>query len=234
MTRRRMSHRDLNPDTKLEELGPGPWVTEPDEVTFEHAGMQCWIRRHPLLGHFCGYVAVPCSHPLHGLHYDDMLLENIDHPHGGLTFADRWDDGPSWWFGFDCGHAGDISPFMLEYKRKDGNYRTLVERASFYREEYRGVEYVMSHCERLAVQLAELAGLNTRSHTFCRSCKSQRGVRLVELELHNRSVYMCGRCWAYMRAEMSRRRMEEMRKVNWAKRTKRALEDLKSATQRSN
>lgn len=225
MTRRRMQHRDLNPTTKLEEWGPGPWVTEPDEVTFEYAGMQCWVRRHPQLGHFCGYVAVPCSHPLHGLHYDDMLLENIDHPHGGLTFADRWDDGPAWWFGFDCGHAGDISPFMLEYRRKDMELETLAARV-FLRDDwevYRDVQYVISHCERLAVQLAELAQLNTRSHTFCRSCKSQRGVRLVELELHRRSVYMCGRCWAYMRAERSKRHMKEMQEWAGMRRAKRAL-----------
>lgn len=227
MTRRRI-HRDLSPTTKLEAWGPGPWVTEPDEVTFEYAGMQCWIRRHPLLGHFCGYVAVPTNHPLHGLHYDDVLLDGIDHPHGGLTFADRWDDGPAWWFGFDCGHAGDVSPFMLEYRnhQPDGLLSQMTRQRSestLWREEYRDVQYVMSHCERLAVQLAELACLNTRSHTFCRSCKNQRGVRLVELELHRRSVYMCGRCWAYMRAERSKRHMKEMQEWAGMRRAKRAL-----------
>lgn len=225
MTRRRMTHRDLNPTTKLEEWGPGPWVTEPDEVLFEHANMQCWIRRHPLLGHFCGYVSVPRSHPLHGVHYDDLLLEGIDHPHGGLTFSDRWDDGEGWWFGFDCGHAGDLSPFMTEYKRKDGEYARLLDRTpTRWREEYRDVEYVMSHCERLAVQLTELASLRTASHTFCRSCKNQYGVRLVELELHKRSVYMCGRCWPYLRKEASRRHMKEMQRWAGIRRAKREVE----------
>ena len=34
--------------------------------------------------------------------------------HGGLTFAklepcEEHEDGQGWWFGFDCGHAGDMS-----------------------------------------------------------------------------------------------------------------------------
>lgn len=241
MTRRRMRHKDLNPETKREEWGEGPWVTEPDEVTFEHAGMQCWIRRHPHLGHFCGYVSVPRSHPLHGLHYDDILLDGLDHPHGGLTFADRWDDGEGWWFGFDCGHAGDVSPFMLEYRnhQPDGLLSQMTRQRSestLWREEYRDVQYVMSHCERLAVQLAELASLRTASWTYCRACKAQHGIRLVELEKHGRSIHLCGKCWAYLRKEESRRHMKEMAEWAGMKRAKRALHDslVKMKAQHSN
>ncbi len=35
---------------------------------FEHAGLRCKVVQTSM-GHHCGYVAVPPSHPWHGLHY---------------------------------------------------------------------------------------------------------------------------------------------------------------------
>lgn len=54
----------------------------------------------------CAYVGVPADHPLAGFAYDDIPLE----VHGGLTFANKWEDFPGWWFyGWDYSHSGDRS-----------------------------------------------------------------------------------------------------------------------------
>ena len=47
-----------------------PWLKEPKEDNFEHAGLQCRICRHPILLHYCGYVGVPKGHPLYGVELD--------------------------------------------------------------------------------------------------------------------------------------------------------------------
>ena len=86
-------------------------------------------------GVWCGYVAVPPTHPWHGLDY--MQIESVK-VHGGLTYAehrppedallelrlasgDLVDTG--WWLGFDCGHWGDFIPVL----QKDGHVWTEDE-----------------------------------------------------------------------------------------------------------
>lgn len=49
--------------------GPGLWVDEPDHTKFAHRGLECVVRRHPTLGHLCGYVGVPEGHPLYKVGY---------------------------------------------------------------------------------------------------------------------------------------------------------------------
>ncbi len=48
----------------------GPWVNEPDRVEWSRAGLPCLMLRNRS-GAWCGYVAVPPGHPLHGLAYGD-------------------------------------------------------------------------------------------------------------------------------------------------------------------
>lgn len=64
--------------------------------------------------------------------------------HGGITYAKANDEYPSknnglWWFGFDCGHAGDLSPYV-DYVLRDSIYRDF--------------EYVKKDVNCLAEQLA--------------------------------------------------------------------------------
>lgn len=72
--------RHIDP-TDRSAWGNGPWLDEPDEVEFEHAGYACSIRRSRL-GALLGYVAVPLGHPWHDNHYDCIEAD----VHGGLTF----------------------------------------------------------------------------------------------------------------------------------------------------
>ena len=140
--------------------GPGPWQSEPDKKQWRdpETGLACLVVRGPS-GALCGYVGVEPGHPLHGKDYDGADME----VHGGLTFADSCGHGddPSegichipgagepddvWWFGFDCGHYGDLSPAYAALPSpflRGGVYRDLA--------------YVESEVQSLARQLARAA-----------------------------------------------------------------------------
>ena len=125
------------------------WLNEPNELawTDESTGLACRIFRHDTMGHLCGYVGVPHSHPLYRWSYD-FLPVNID-VHGGLTFAGKFspDDVESpglWWFGFDCAHGGDLVPRGV----------------TFLRGVYRDMNFVGEECKKLAMQIARASNLN--------------------------------------------------------------------------
>lgn len=70
--------------------------------------------------------------------------------HGGVTFAaaaarlkGRAED-TGWVFGFDCTHAGDITPGLLRDEQPDWLFAGSV---------YRDIDYVTGQCARLAAQL---------------------------------------------------------------------------------
>lgn len=127
---------------------PGPWETEPDRVDFSHCGLQCMVHRNGA-GAWCGYVAVPRSHPAFGHPYDDFSVR----VHGGLTYSDKCQGhichlGPrKWWIGFDCAHAFDLMPAMVAF-REDNHY-IAWERHEIYRD----LDYVMKETRELASQL---------------------------------------------------------------------------------
>jgi hypothetical protein len=61
-----------------------------------------------------------------------------------------------WWFGFDCGHAGDVSPAMNALLRK----MDRADLASELGEEvYRDLAYVEGQCAELACQLKQMEGI---------------------------------------------------------------------------
>lgn len=70
-----------------------------------------------------------------------------------------WGDGPwqtepekVWWLGFDCAHAGDISPsYQYRYPRQ------RVDISGWPADQYRTLEYVQEQCAGLAAQLRAMA-----------------------------------------------------------------------------
>ena len=101
-----------------------------------------------VLGHLCGYVAVPKGHPLYTVDYEDCYNFKV---HGGLTFATDDPGYPApgvdlWWFGFDCAHAGDGPD--PQWKNPYGKSLRLY---GVFRDE----AYVMAECESLAQQIVE-------------------------------------------------------------------------------
>jgi len=96
-----------------------------DKLEFVYAGLKCMVVKHPQLGHWCGYVALPEGHPDWGKDYDSVNVR----VHGSLTFSSRggqryWKGKNLWWFGFDCAHAGDLVP---AYPHVGEHYWTLEE-----------------------------------------------------------------------------------------------------------
>ena len=84
------------------------------EVSFESKGFPCMIVQHPVLGHLCGYIAVPQGHKFFKMPYTkvDRLPERPS-VHGGLTYSGKNPmtqqyDKDLWWLGFDCAHIGYV------------------------------------------------------------------------------------------------------------------------------
>lgn len=94
--------------------------------------------------------------------------------HGGITWSgalpDDSDTGGRWWFGFDCGHAGDFTPathaLMKRMHIEEGTTRAFATDEALFGLgammpwgepiTYRTVEYVKAECATLAKQLAQL------------------------------------------------------------------------------
>lgn len=76
--------------------------------------------------------------------------------HGGLTYSAAWPDidRELWFFGFDCGHAWDLSPALRALTRSLPGYRDepQIDR----HETYRTLDYVRKQCASLALQLADI------------------------------------------------------------------------------
>lgn len=141
----------------------GPWDDEPDRLEWRTPaapGFACLIVRGRV-GALCGYVGVPPGHPAHGQDRDGAVLHDV-FVHGGLTFAgpcqteghaderichvpEPGESDDVWWLGFDCAHAGDISPGL-------GIGRAGI----FPGDVYRDVAYVRAEVVGLALQLATM------------------------------------------------------------------------------
>ena len=149
-----------------EPFPPGPWNDEKDKWVWidEASDLDAMIHRNPM-GALCGYVGVGPDHPWYRKDYMDV------HPdvHGSLTFADMCSEGddpgigichvaqpgrpdPVWWFGFDCGHGGDLIPGMIQaYELMD------MQNPSYMADEtYKDFDYVKAEVTGLAKQLAEV------------------------------------------------------------------------------
>lgn len=129
-------------------FGPGPWDGEPDRLEWRTAAGLPALARRTEMGHWCGYVAVPPGHALHGVSAGSVV--NDGGVHGGLTYAARCQDeichvpAPGepddvWWFGFDCAHSFDMIP---AHPFPDLGWRT-----------YKTLDFVRGECERLAAAL---------------------------------------------------------------------------------
>ncbi len=154
-------------EDKEKQLGKGPWVDEPDEVSFEHADMQCLITRVILRepvpgevwfgGHLCGYVIIPEYHPLFGCEeYPDFDV------HGAITYSDFFGE-VGFMIGFDCGHTGDLIPSM-EPMREEINLTMKKDYANafnghpsldkIFQRTYRDIPCVIQECKKLAEQVS--------------------------------------------------------------------------------
>ena len=153
-------------------------------VIFGSIGHRCGYvgipKNHPLYGKdYSDYLEIKKADvgdrevsgilPLLGAWLDEderIRIEAYFQCHGGITYAgggghSSYPIGSDlWWFGFDCGHAGDKSD--LDYAmqkfpshRKEYQQRKMVESKYPIDDVIRTEEYVADECKKLAEQLKE-------------------------------------------------------------------------------
>ena len=159
-------------ELKLQFLGEGEWLDEPDEIKFKYKSYECWVRRffekepyteklHYSGGYLCGYVAIPSDHPSYQKRYEDIDIA----VHGGLTFgmcSERH------WIGFDCAHAGDLLPSMeqlmktlpsmIELKKKNEELKKefKLENHYLFNSSYKNTEFCILECHSMVDQLIDI------------------------------------------------------------------------------
>lgn len=73
--------------------------------------------------------------------------------HGGLTWSGPLDAHErDWWFGFDCGHFGDLMPAMMAFERSMATH--FLRQPNFI---YRDIAFVASQVGMLARRLQWIA-----------------------------------------------------------------------------
>jgi hypothetical protein len=113
------------------------WMTE--------AGYKAKVIAHPM-GHRCGYVTVPETHPHWGKGYDDVRAD----VHGGLTYSDKGT------FGFDCAHLEDIRDESIMSDEYRAVFTSdLLDRITWEGATLKTLEFCVAECESLAKQLKE-------------------------------------------------------------------------------
>jgi hypothetical protein len=122
----------------------------------------------------------PINFFMHALSGRDMNKEIAIalalHVHGSVTYAghlhfvEAMQGDDAWWFGFDCGHVGDLHPAMHDNEfRAMRSFMTPEQQKSFEKKDvfgmmqramrnsvWRSKDYVISECQHLAAQLAKI------------------------------------------------------------------------------
>lgn len=86
-----------------------------------------------------------------------VRLSTFFQVHYGINYSDNHlhgvpgEIGELWWFGFDCGHSGDITPFQYDFQRR------LTDTGLFNDDQYRDFDYVMEQTKGLAEQLIKFS-----------------------------------------------------------------------------
>lgn len=169
-------------------LPGGLWLVEPDAAigyipVTETLKLPFLIRRDEM-GFLLGYVGVPEDSPLAGMDFDEvngLLPQGV---HGNLTYSGELKEARDfdilknhYFFGFDCAHAHDVVPALLNPVRPSFDDDPLIQRIQEVTEalceslgttmeelkkevakqaRYRDLAYVWEECMRLACQLGEI------------------------------------------------------------------------------
>lgn len=96
--------------------------TEREFEIVEHGqlGDYEYLIRSTPMGTLNGYIGLPPWHPWNDMHYDEIPVDC----HGGLSFADYWDEFglEAYWVGFDCCHDWDIKPGLDKELGRSAHY----------------------------------------------------------------------------------------------------------------
>ena len=93
------------------------WRDDRIEREFTESGYECCTRTNDM-GHRCGYVALPDSHPLFGMDICDVYENDVPYVDGGITFAKGM--GGKWVFGWDAAHSWHRpDPSIMDKTRRE-------------------------------------------------------------------------------------------------------------------
>ena len=101
--------------------------------------INCFIQRNNL-GSWCGYIIIPNSFSI------DVNNDIYLNCHGGVTYQSTKDNGDIV-IGFDCGHNGDLIPYMFLDR-----YEIFGDGYSVYRNK----EYVISEVNSMVEQILQI------------------------------------------------------------------------------
>lgn len=118
------------------------------EKHWKHSDLVCVVIASEM-GHRCGYVGIPITHPLAGTNHDNLYDIDV---HGGLTYSAWGGSYPipavnTWWFGYDCAHYNDSRDRSIISEK----YEELLELD--FGGIVRDLDFCIDECERLAEQL---------------------------------------------------------------------------------
>lgn len=91
------------------------------------------------LGHLCGYVRI--EEDVQGYYHLDLEV------HGGVTFSGQLEGEEGYWVGFDCAHAGDITPMA------DEGFNVILAGEGYT---YKNMDYVENQIENMIDQILDV------------------------------------------------------------------------------
>ncbi len=173
-----MNENEINHFTSDEKIlwwGYGPWVDEPDEVTFTHNGIDCRIvrinildgpnRDHHFGGYLCGYIKVPMGHPFYSV--EEYFYIDLD-VHGGVTY-NRIHPDNFLWVGFDCAHSSDVCPSIeklqntlpelmnIQRKTEEMKKKFNMQDSPIFQKSYKDITFVIGECKSMAEQIMQVS-----------------------------------------------------------------------------
>jgi len=127
---------------------------EGNQKVFYYNGYKCLIRRvmQKGMGYLCGYVGI---HPAHSLFMlPPKMWPQLVKAHGGINWVGEWPDQKDGirYIGFDCGHAGDMKPFMFVHYPEISK----INDQYLFQEIYRDMNYVTSVIKLMVDQIITL------------------------------------------------------------------------------
>ena len=126
-----------------------------DHIKVRPEFLQGTINEVSIISLFAGGVSE------HGTMRIDCALK----AHGGISYSAEGDEG-LWWFGFDCGHAFDLSPGMAANLRRSGFPCPSMHEQAHRHDTYRDIDYVKQTCADLAFQLKQLEAEQELTHAI--------------------------------------------------------------------
>lgn len=106
-----------------------------------------WMNRKVNVAQDIGYLNLLCAAVKSSEDWSLASLDLLLYCHGGLTYGSGNGNG---WLGFDCAHAGDLSPGLTRENLKHSWHKDDV---------YRDISFVRAECSRLARQIWEYENL---------------------------------------------------------------------------